>query len=485
MSDHRDGQPSPPPEPEKDSPPVPPGERAGDRRRRPPANPFPETGFDFPEDGSQDREALPPSETPARKAPRPSGSSPAAGRPSPAASVPPKPPAPPPRSAAPSSSEAPSASAEGGVPFVDLRVQYDQLKDELDSVVRATLEKGDFINGAHCGAFEKELAASLGVEHAVGMASCTAATVLGLKALGIGTGDEVITCTHTYVATAEAILAAGARVRLVDIKPDTHLMDPEEVERAVTPRTRAIIAVHLYGTPCDMDAIMALAEAHNLKVIEDCAQSQGSSYKGHPLGSIGHAAAFSFFPSKNLGAAGDAGALCTNNPEVASMARMMANHGRKEKFLHEVVGGNHRLDTLQAGILRVKLPHLASWNETRRNAAKLYFELLADCPGLGLPYDAPDAVTAWHVFAVQVDKPQEVAAALKRRGIGTGYHYPTALHEQPVLKYLGFGPGSMPNAERYCARTLSLPLFAGITEDQVRRAAAAVREVMEERAGNK
>ncbi len=365
------------------------------------------------------------------------------------------------------------------VPFVDLKAQYDSLRPEIDAAIRDVIDSTQFINGPHCKAFEQELAQTLDGRHVVGCASCTAALVLLLQAYGIGPGHEVITTTHTYIATAEAISTAGAEVRFVDIAPDSHLMDLAAVEQALGPRTRAVIAVHLYGTPLDMDPLLDLARAHNLIVIEDCAQAQGSHYKGRPVGALGHAAAFSFFPSKNLGAAGDAGAVATSDPDIARQVRMLSNHGRLEKFTHQIEGGNHRLDNLQAAILRVKLPHLPAWIERRRAAAALYHKLLADCPGLELPFDPPYADSAWHLYPVQVDDPQGLSETLKTLGIATGFHYPLALHQQPAYARLALETGSLPNAERFCARTLSLPLFSDITDDQIRQTVHALRQALD------
>jgi dTDP-4-amino-4,6-dideoxygalactose transaminase len=364
------------------------------------------------------------------------------------------------------------------IPFVDLKAEHQSVQPELDAAIASVFEKSSFINGEHCKAFEKELAASVGTKFAVGASSCTSAAALTYQALGFGPGDEIITTCHTAIATAESITFRGAEVRFVDIGQDTPLMDPAEVEKAVNPRTRAIVPVHLYGIPCDMDAILDIARRHNLLVFEDCAQAQGAKYKGKTVGTMGKAAFYSFFPSKNLGCAGDGGAMCTDDSDLATRVKMLSDHGRLEKFVHEVESGNYRLDGLQAAMLRVKLPRLDAWNANRRKAAKLYFELLADVPGLKLPYNPPECECVWHVFAVQVEDRQAVAAELKKRGIGTGVHYPMSLNVQPAYKRLGLGHGSMPHAESMCAHTLSLPIFSQIIEAQVREVCAAVREVM-------
>ncbi len=357
---------------------------------------------------------------------------------------------------------------------------HDPIQPEIDAVIRRVFERAEFIGGEECREFERELAASVGVANAVGASSCTSALSMALLALGLHPGDEVIVPAHTYIASAEAAAFLGIGVRFVDVEPRYPVLNAEAVERAIGPRTRAVIAVHLYGFPCDMDPILDVARRRGLFVVEDCAQSQGSLYKGRPTGSMGHASCFSFFPSKNLGAAGDAGALCTNDAEVAKRARMAANHGRREKFLHEVVGYNLRLDPLQAAILRVKLRHLDQWNQARRAAAKLYRELLAGLPEekITLP-DLPDfADPAPHLFVVRLKQRDRVRDELKRRGIDTGIHYPAPLHVQPAFASLGLGPGAMPNSEVWCAEALSLPMHGAITPGDVRATCAALREIL-------
>lgn len=378
------------------------------------------------------------------------------------------------------SSPRPAAAAPPPVeiPFVDLRAMHAPIQGEMDEAIRRVFDRCVFIGGEECRRFEEELAASVGAPHAVGAASCTAALSMALLACGVGPGDEVIAPTHTYIATVEAIAFIGARPVLVDIGPADHLMDPAAAEAAITPRTRALIAVHLYGAPCDMDRLGALAARHHLALIEDCAQSQGTLYRGRATGTLGLAAAFSFFPSKNLGAAGDAGALITSDPEIARKARMIANHGRLEKFTHEIPGYNFRLDTLQAAILRVKLRHLGAWNAARRAARRLYNELLRGAEGVGLPAEPEGADIAPHLYAVQVERREALRAALRARGVETGVHYPAPVHLHPAFASPQWKPGAFPRAEAYCARTLSLPMHGAISEEHVRRVCGILREAL-------
>lgn len=369
---------------------------------------------------------------------------------------------------------------EPSIPFVDLRGMHDPIQPEIESAMRRVFERCSFIGGEECDAFERELAASLGVAHAVGASSCTSALSMAFLALGLSRGDEVVVPAHTYIASAEAITFVGGEVRLADCGANTHLVTVETLERAVTPRTRALVIVHLYGTPCDMDSILGFARSRGLKVIEDCAQSQGSLFKGRATGTFGDVGCFSFFPSKNLGAAGDAGALVTNNAEVAAHARLIANHGRREKFVHEILGYNFRLDALQAAILRVKLRHLDGWNAARRAAARLYDERLPGLQSVVLPGRTTGGDSAPHLYAIRVAQRDRVAAHLKQRGIGTGIHYPLPLHLHPAFAGLGLGRGDLPRAEAWCDETLSLPIHGAIAPESVLRVCDALRDVLRE-----
>ncbi len=358
---------------------------------------------------------------------------------------------------------------EGGVrariPILDLTPEVEALWDELMAAITRVLRSGQFILGPEVEAFEREVAEYLGVKHAIGLNSGTDALVIGLRALGIGPGDEVITTPFTFFATAEAISLAGATPVFVDIDPRTFNINPELIPPAITPRTKAILPVHLYGRPAEMDALLAIAEEHGLKVLEDCAQAFGATYRGKKVGTWGHAGAFSFFPSKNLGAYGDGGLLATNDDEVAELARMLRAHGSRRKYYNETVGYNSRLDALQAAILRVKLPHVDRWNAERRKVAERYNQLLAGTPGLVLPEVSEGHV--FHQYTVRVLEGQRdrVKQALAEAGIGTMVYYPVPLHRLPVY---GYSEGVFPEAERAATEVLSLPMgpFVGVKEQE-------------------
>lgn len=341
------------------------------------------------------------------------------------------------------------------VPILDLATEIEFLWDDLMAAITRVLRSGQFILGPEVEAFEREVAEYLGVKHAIGLNSGTDALVIGLRALGVGPGDEVITTPFTFFATAEAISLVGATPVFVDIDPRTFNLDPELIPAAITPRTKAILPVHLYGRPAEMEPILAIAEEHGLKVLEDCAQAFGATYSGRKVGTLGHAGAFSFFPSKNLGAYGDGGLLVTDDDQVAEMARMLRAHGSRRKYHNEMVGYNSRLDALQAAILRVKLPHVDRWNAQRREVARRYNQLLDGVPGLVLP-----EITEGHVFhqyTVRIlgGKRDAVQQSLARAGIGTMVYYPIPLHRLPVY---GHSEGSLLEAERVASEVLSLPM---------------------------
>ncbi|HYD70500.1 DegT/DnrJ/EryC1/StrS family aminotransferase [Azospirillum sp.] len=360
------------------------------------------------------------------------------------------------------------------IPFVDLKAQYRAIKAEIDPAIARVLESTAFIGGEELKRFEAEFAAYCGTADCVGCGNGTDALYIALRALGIGAGDEVITVSHTFIATAEAISQTGARPVFVDIRPDTMLMDADALEKAVTPRTKAVIPVHLYGQVCDMDRILEVARRHNLKVVEDCAQAHGARWHGRKAGTFGDLASFSFYPGKNLGAYGDGGAIVGDDPQVMRRVRMLANHGRLEKYTHELEGVNSRLDGLQAAILRVKLRHLDAWNAGRRRAADLYRENLA---GLDLvpPTVRPEAEPVWHLFVIRVKDRTAVESTLKAAGISTGVHYPIPLHRQPAYAHLGMAEGSLPVTEAAAAEILSLPMFPELAEAQIKVVAAALR----------
>lgn len=367
------------------------------------------------------------------------------------------------------------------IPILDLKTQYDQLRDEIAAAIQGVLESGAFVLGPDVKALEQEVADYCRCRHGVGVASGTDALRLSLAALEIGAGDEVITTPFTFVATANTISHSGARPVFVDIDPLTYNLDPALVAAAVTPATKAIVPVHLYGQPAEMDAIMAIAEQHGLAVIEDAAQAIGAEYQGRRAGSIGHVGCLSFYPTKNLGAYGDAGAILTNDDAFFERVRMIANHGSRKKYYNEVVGVNSRLDTLQAAVLAVKLRHLDRYTAARQAAADRYDALLADLPGLTLPYRASYGTHVFHQYTVRVAP--EVAggrdglqAHLRARGIPSMVYYPVPLHRLPVFaEQAGPVHDDLAHTEQAAAEVLSLPMHTELTDEQLAYIADAVR----------
>ncbi len=369
------------------------------------------------------------------------------------------------------------------IPFVDLKTQYESIKEEIDEAIRGVISSTAFIGGPYVKSFEEEFAKFCGVNHCVGVGNGTDALFITLKVLGIGEGDEVITAANSFIATSEAITHTGARVVFVDIDPRTYNIDVTKIEEKITPRTRAIIPIHLFGQPADMDPILALARKHDLKVIEDAAQAHGARYNGRTVGSIGDVACFSFYPGKNLGAYGDAGAIVTNDDELAIKARMFANHGRAEKFDHQVEGINSRLDGIQAAVLRVKLRHLAEWSEMRKKNAYLYNDHLEDS-GLTTPEEIDDVIAVYHLYVVRVEGKTREALRdhLKSKGIATGLHYPITLPNLKAYAYMNHAESDFPEATRASGEILSLPMFPELTEDQIRYVVGQIRSFYEEKA---
>lgn len=366
---------------------------------------------------------------------------------------------------------------ERQIPILDLSAEIEALWDELNAAIQRVLRSGRFILGPEVEAFEREVAEYLGVKHAIGVNSGTDALAIGLRALGIGPGDEVITAPFTFFATAEAISQVGATPLFVDIDPRTFNIDPGLIEEKITPRTKAILPVHLYGQAADMDPIMSLAGKYGLKVLEDVAQAFGGEYKGRKLGTIGHAGAFSFFPSKNLGAYGDGGLIATDDDRVAEVARMLRAHGARKKYYNEVLGYNSRLDELQAAILRVKLPHVDAWNEARRRVAQTYNELLKDVPGVVIPYEATYAKHVYHQYTVRIldGRRDEVQRRLAEAGIETVVYYPVPLHLLPVYEELGC---TLFEVDRVAREVLSLPIWPRMELDFQQRVAWELRRAL-------
>jgi dTDP-4-amino-4,6-dideoxygalactose transaminase len=352
------------------------------------------------------------------------------------------------------------------IPFVDLKAQYQTIKTEIDAAIDRVITNTSFIGGEDVKQFEQEFAAYCEAKACAAVGNGTDALYLALRALGIGAGDEVITVAHTFIATSEAISQTGAKPVFVDIEPGTMLMSPAAVAASITPSTKAIIAVHLYGQPCDMDRIMAIAKQHNLKVIEDAAQAHGARWNGRRVGTLGDVACFSFYPGKNLGAYGDGGAVVSNDESLIKKVRMIANHGRLEKYTHEIEGVNSRLDGLQAAILRVKLPYLDKWNAGRQRVADRYVDKLQDSNVL-LTTTRPEANPVWHLFVVRVKDRSAFQSYLKERGISTGVHYPIPLHQQAAYQHLGLPTGSLPVTEKAAEEIVSLPIYAELTDDMI------------------
>lgn len=344
------------------------------------------------------------------------------------------------------------------IPLVDLTAQYRAIKDEIDAAVFSVLESGRFILGPQVSAFEGEVADYLGVKHAVGVASGTDALLIALRALGVGAGDEVIVPAYSFFATAGAVLSVGARPVFVDVQPGTYLMDVAQIEAVITPRSKAILPVHLYGQPADMDEILSLAQKHHLAVIEDNAQAFGAEYKGKKTGAIGEIGCLSFFPSKNLGGYGDGGMVTTNDDRLAEQARMLRTHGWKKKYYPEMLGYNSRLDELQAAVLRVKLRHIEAWNRRRREIAAAYNRLLADLP-VGLPVEAPDRTHIYHLYVISFSQRDELQQQLREAGIASEVYYPQPLHLAEPCRGLGYRPDQFPVAERSSKELLALPIY--------------------------
>jgi dTDP-4-amino-4,6-dideoxygalactose transaminase len=363
------------------------------------------------------------------------------------------------------------------VPFFLTKPQYLAQKDEIDAAIQQVLDDSFFILGKQVEAFEQEFAGYLGIGHAVGVASGTEAIYLALRALGIGAGDEVLTVAHTAVATVVSIAETGATPVFVDVDSSTYTLDPRRLEPRLTPRTRAIVPVHLYGHPADMAPILAFARQHGLVVVEDAAQAHGAAYQGRRCGALGHAAAFSFYPTKNLGAYGDGGAVVTDDAALAARLRLLREYGWSpaRRYVSQTKGINSRLDELQAAILRVKLRHLEAGNARRRRLAAAYGELLAGVPDVVVPAEQPWARHVYHLYVIRASRRDALQAHLRAHGIGTQIHYPEPVHRQPAYLDLGYGEGSLPETEAACRAILSLPLYPELPLEDVRCVARAIR----------
>ena len=364
--------------------------------------------------------------------------------------------------------------ADVKVPYLDLKAQYRSIKPEIDAAIARVLESCQFVLGPEVAAFERDFAAYCGASECIALNSGTSALHLALLAAGVGPGDEVITVPFTFVASVAAVLYTGARPVLVDIDPRSFNMDPAAIESAITPRTKAILPVHLYGQTADMDPILEVARRHGLIVIEDAAQAHGAKYKGRPAGSIGDIACFSFYPGKNLGAYGEGGAVTTNNSEYAHPIRMLREWGQDRKYHHVLRGFNFRMEGFQGAVLGVKLRHLDGWTEARRAVARQYNELLSGCD-VQVPVEMPYARHVYHVYTLRSSDRDGLQAALAAEGIQTGIHYPVPAHLQPAYADLGYGRGSFPQSEKAANEVLSLPLFPEMTDAQIQAVCRVVQ----------
>ena len=361
------------------------------------------------------------------------------------------------------------------VPFLDLKSQYLSIKNEIHEALDGVLEKTAFAGGPFVAQFEKEFAAFCGTGHAVGVGNGTDALWMALLALGVGPGDEVITAPDTFIATAEAISYCGATPVFVDVDEKSYNMDPHLLEAAITPKTKAVIPVHLFGQMSDMDPIMEIARKRNLFVLEDASQAHGARYKGKPAGSIGDAGCFSFYPGKNLGAYGEAGAVVTNDTGLADRMRMYRDHGSPKKYYHKVLGWNARMDGFQGAVLSVKLKYLPQWNESRRKNAAIYNQLFAGFGSVVTPVEMDYGKHVYHVYALRVKNRDGLISALAEKGIGTNIHYPVPIHLQDAYSFLGLKKGSFPVAEKCASEFVSLPMFAELTGEQIQYVADAVK----------
>ncbi len=366
------------------------------------------------------------------------------------------------------------------IPILDLSHQYEELKTDLERAVLKVLSSGQYILGENVKKLEKSFTKYNEVNHALGVASGTDALHLALRALDVGPGDEVITVSFTFIATVEAISYVGATPVFVDINPDTFNFDPKELEKKITPKTKAIIPVHLYGQPVDMSSILEIAKKYNLYVIEDCAQAIGAEYKGKKVGSLGDIGCFSFFPTKNLGTFGDGGMVTTNSDYLAERLASLRNHGSKVRYYHDEVGLNSRLDEIHAAILNVKFPHIDKWNSKRREAAYYYNELLKDVKEIQTPKELKDAYCVYHQYTIKAPVRDSLVESLRQKGVMAMIYYPVPIHLQAAYKNFGFAEGLLPNTEKCTIQVLSLPMFPEITREQQKQVTDAIKSSLVE-----
>lgn len=367
------------------------------------------------------------------------------------------------------------------IPFLNLKIQYKEIEKEVVPMVIEAMANGAFVGGPQVAGFETEFAAFCDSKFCIGVNSGTDALRFALMAAGVGADDEVITVPNTFIATTEAVSQVGATLVFVDVLRDTSNMDPSLIEAKITDKTKAILPVHLYGQPADMDEIMQIAEKHNIMVIEDACQAHGALYKGKKAGSMGVAGCFSFYPGKNLGAYGEGGAVVTQDPEIDKKIRMIRDHGQEQKYYHAMEGYNGRLDAIQAGVLRIKLKRLAAWNESRWQNVQYYNELLSCINGVTIPVEADFAKAVYHLYVILVDDRDGLQKFLGEKGIGTGLHYPVPLHLQKAYAQMGYKEGSFPVSENLAKRLLSLPMFPELTREEIKYVCDSIKEYI----GNK
>ncbi len=366
------------------------------------------------------------------------------------------------------------------VPFIDLKLQYSDIKDEIKNAIDNVLDNSTYVLGKSVADFEKSFAEIHNVDFCYGVSSGTDGNHLVLWALGIKPGDEVIIPANTFIATVWGATLCGAKPVFVDCHPESYNIDPQKIEEAISPKTKAIVAVHLYGQPADIDEINEIAEKYNLLVVEDCAQAHISEYKNKKVGGLSTAASFSFYPGKNLGAYGEGGAVVTNDAELAEKFRMMRDHGSPKKYVHSIFGTNYRMEGIQGAVLGIKLKYLEKWTDSRRKAAKLYNELLKDLSGIILPIEMPYAKHVYHLFVLQIERKNRdsLALFLNENGINTGLHYPIPLHLQPCFEYLGYKKGDFPVTEKLASSCISLPMYPEISSKQIEYVCEKVRQFL-------
>ena len=362
------------------------------------------------------------------------------------------------------------------VPYLDLRAQYEPLRNEVLSALEEICESTSFAQGQATLEFDTKFAAYCGVNHSVSVNSGTSALHLALRCLDVGPGDEVVTVSMSFIATAWAISYVGATPVFVDIDPARRTLNPDNLEAAITSRTKAIIPVHLYGTPAEMDRIMAIAERHGVPVIEDAAQSHGATYRGKRVGQFGRIACFSFYPSKNLGAYGEGGALVTNDASIAHRARSLRDHAQSQKYLHDEIGYNYRMDSFQAAVLSIKLKHLDEWNTARIDRARQYTELLKES-SYKLPAHMSDSESVWHCYVIETPERDRVRSGLQEVGIQSAIHYPVPIHLQKAYAHLGYRSGDLPGTEALCEHCLSLPIYPELSKEKISRVASVLLDL--------